>query len=475
MPRTPLQILLLALVLLVTVPPLAELCRGRSPSRFALSNLPAWERKAPRPARARAVLRNIPLSPAVLHWQDAALLQSLRGTDENALLAGLEAPSRRTALQAGDGGRWLERACALGLADRTLAAKQNRVALRLMNAQGRDGFLAAGTDSRRWSAAQVTAYSRNLRGLLAFYALTRRPAAIYAALQAGDLVVSTPLLAPASARPLPGISGGSLASYSQKNKRVTLNVSLLVLPMVRLYLLSGETRYRRWALEAARTGQCDGAGWCALYLATGQRALLRRAQDAWKQGAARHRKDPDCAASLLALTGTPGYAAGLGPWPWPCPIVPGSLAYGQTPRGLTVNRWSQSEAFWKGAHITQRLLPAGARVPARPKTKGVHAAHVLPSVILTLALPHPRAFTLILPAASMGMAIRINGALALPHPGQKSIPMARLWKTGDRVLLSPAPHPAAPVQAMRLSGRSGSAAEEARPGAARPAAGTAPL
>ncbi len=472
MPRTPLQILLLGLVLLVTVPPLARLCRGRSPSRFAQGNLPAWERKAPRPARPRVALRNVPLPPGAVQWQDTARSKILRAADENALLAGLEASSARTTAQAGDAGAWLERACALGLADRGLAAKQSRVALRLMNAQGRDGFLAAGPAARRWSASQIAAYSRNLRGLLAFYALTRRPAAIYAALQAGDLVVSTPLLPPTPARPAPGIRRGSVAAPSEKHPLAPVNVSPLVLPMARLSLLSGDARYRRWALEAAHRGQCDGGGWCALYLATGQRAQLRRAQEAWKHDAALRRADPDCAAALLALTGAPGYAAGLGAAPWPCPLAPGSLAYGQTPRGLAVNRWSQSQATWKGVRLVQRLLPAGRRAPAGAPAPGARPAPVLPRVTLTLVLPRPRLFALTLPAPPSGMVLRVNRAPVMPPAVGKSVPVARVWKTGDQVSLLPLSPTAVPGPLARPAGRARTAAEGAHPAAARPAAGT---
>jgi len=47
MPRVfPLRSLSLALLLLLPAPPLALLCRGRTPTRFDAKNLPAWERRS---------------------------------------------------------------------------------------------------------------------------------------------------------------------------------------------------------------------------------------------------------------------------------------------------------------------------------------------------------------------------------------------------------------------------------------------
>jgi len=47
MPRVfPLRSLSLALLLLLPAPPLALLCRGRTPTRFEARNLPAWERRS---------------------------------------------------------------------------------------------------------------------------------------------------------------------------------------------------------------------------------------------------------------------------------------------------------------------------------------------------------------------------------------------------------------------------------------------
>ena len=42
----PFRSLGLALLLLLPVPPLALLCRGRTPTRFEARNLPAWERRS---------------------------------------------------------------------------------------------------------------------------------------------------------------------------------------------------------------------------------------------------------------------------------------------------------------------------------------------------------------------------------------------------------------------------------------------
>ncbi|MGI4787554.1 MAG: hypothetical protein ACRYFS_01745 [Janthinobacterium lividum] len=47
MPRFPLRSLALVILLLLPVAPLAQLCRGHTPSRFDKNNLPAWERHTP--------------------------------------------------------------------------------------------------------------------------------------------------------------------------------------------------------------------------------------------------------------------------------------------------------------------------------------------------------------------------------------------------------------------------------------------
>lgn len=211
-----------ALVVL-TAPLFALLCRGHVPSRFAASNLPFWQRALPHPAHLAVTLCRPPAAPGTVHY-DAL---PLRNVNEDRLLSGLERPSSRAA-KSGAAGEWLEMACALGRNDSHLRRRQDDVALRLMNAQDQDGYLAAGKGRLRWSPAQADAFGHNLRGLLAYYAVTRDPAVIYAAMQAGDLLTS---------EFAPGITGPKLPDG-------------LLLPMTRLYLAIGQDAVS-WHTESA--------------------------------------------------------------------------------------------------------------------------------------------------------------------------------------------------------------------------------
>ena len=389
------QALLLGLILAVTLPPLALLCRGRSPSRFEASNLPTWERKPPRALPFKIALRDEPLAPGAILWPEARL-RAWRDTDENRLLAGLEFPVPRTAARAGDVGRWLESACALGRQDRRLADKQDRVALRLMNAQDSDGYLGAGSGRTRWSVAQTNAFSQNLRGLLAYYAVSRNPAAIYTAMSAGNLVVATPLLTA---------------------RKSCLGASL-TLPMTRLYLFTGETRYRQWAAHRAHIGQCDGAGWCALYVATGMHGCLQQAQAAWTRAGKLGRKDPDLAGALLAITGAPGYATALrtASAPWPCVLAPGTLACTHTGSRLNIHVLTDCRILWHGVRLTEQSLP-------RTGATDIIATAVHPT-LLAIALPP-------------GTKTLVNGHTQTPVHQQGQIVVIRLWKNGSRLRVLP--------------------------------------
>lgn len=414
------QAALLILIVAVTLPPLIVLCRGRSPSRFSPANLPAWERKAPFPARSQGKLRALPLPPGAAQF-DKTFVQALRQTDENKLLAGIESPPKHPTLAAGNAGVWLENACALGRKDSALAAKQDRVALRLMTAEDADGYLAAGQGRSRWTASQVMAESRNLRGLLACYALTHPVAVIYAAMQAGDLIVSAPELAASPPHspflPSPPASGRIIPR---------VRAAPLVLPLTRLYLMTGQKRYKQWALQQAKAGRADGAGLCALYFATGQKAFLRQAQLAWKQSKARGKTDPDAAACLLTVTGAPGYAQALRsrPSPWPCPLAPGSLACAQTSQGLMINTWANARFVWHGVSWTQRMAKTA---DGRRQTA------------LTVAAKQPVKATVSWAIAGATVTASVNSARIPVHPGQALLTVARVWRGGDRLLLTAMP------------------------------------
>lgn len=422
MRRSLVRAALLTLLVAATLPPLVVLCRGRSPSRFSAVNLPAWERKAPQPAQALGMLRAVPLPPDSVQWNQA-LIKALLRADENRLPAGLEAGGRHPTLAAGDAGAWLESACALGRNDRALAAKQDRVALRLMTAEDADGYLAAGQGRARWTASQVEATSCNLRGLLACYALTHHVAVIYAAMQAGDLVVSTPALEAAVPRPP--------LSPSNQTHAVPVPTASLVLPLARLYLLTGQERYRQWAVHQARAGRADIAGLCALSLVTGRGGFLRQAQALWKQSAARGNADPDAAACLLAMTGAPGYARVVRshPGPWSCPLELGSSAFTQTPHGLSVNAWTNARFLWHGAVWVQRT----AKQPGG-----------LLQTMLAVTAKQPFKATLSFPTSGAAVTAAVNRAPFAPEQGPGLLVVARAWHGGDRLTLTALPVPTAP-------------------------------
>jgi len=431
MRRTFVQAALLGLFVVVTLPPLIVLCRGRSPSRFSAVNLPVWERKAPHPARAKGKLRALPLPPSAVQFE-MSFVQAMRLADENKLLAGIESPPKHPTVTAGNAGAWLESACALGRKDPALSAKQDRVALRLMTAEDADGYLAAGQGRGRWAASQVTAESRNLRGLLACYALTHHVAAIYAAMQAGDLVVSAPELA-VSVPHSPFLP----PPQTSVRKAPRVQTASLTLPLARLYLMTGQARYLHWAAQQARAGRADGAGLCALYLATGQPAFLRQAQNAWKQSAARGKIDQDAAACLLAATGTPGYARAVRsrPAPWPCPLAPGSLAFTQTPRGLMINTWANARFAWHGCQWAQRTAKiAGGLV----------------QTTVTVSAKQPVKAALSFPTSGAAVTALVNHAPITTGQGPGLLTLARVWRTGDRLTATALPAPNALPTAPRL-------------------------
>ncbi len=451
MRRTFFQATLLVLVVAVTLPPLVVLCRGRSPSRFSTANLPVWERKAPSPARAEGKLRGLPLPPGSVQFE-RSFVQALRQTDENRLLAGIESPPQHPTVAAGSAGAWLESACALGRKDSVLAAKQDRVALRLMTAEDADGYLAAGQGQGRWAASQVLAESRNLRGLLACYAVTHHVAVIYAAMQAGDLIVSAPELAVSVPH------SPFLPSTRAARKALRAQAASLTLPITRLYLMTGQERYRQWTLGQAKAGRADGPGLCALFLATGQPKFLHQAQEVWKKSAARGKADPDAASCLLAATGSPGYAQVLRsrPAPWPCPLAPGSLAYTQTPKGLTVNIWVNTRTVWHGLHWTERAVKT-INGPAQ--------------TTLTLSAKKPVTATLLFAIAGETVTALVNSARVPVHPGQAMLAVTRAWHDGDRVsLTAQQPAPVLLKKPSQPGGKAKAGTNAPLPGKARPAA-----
>jgi hypothetical protein len=416
-------------LIIVTVPGFALLCRGHSPSRFATPNLPFWERSLPHPARLHVMPRCRPLPVGAVQFTDSHLRNRLLSTDFNALFWPLEHPTKKHPDPTGGGrpGQWLEAACALGRHDIALRQTQDSVAMRLMNAQDADGYLAAGFRPERWSRTQIQACAENLRGLLSYYAVSHSPAAIYAAMRAGDLAVTE--LPDSDISPSDG--EGSL-----------------VLPLTLLYQTTGEMRFRQWAMARTDAGAADGTGLCALYAATGDASYLRQAQQTWERDITRHRTDPELAAALWTLTGSPGYAAALRPGgaPWPCPTIPGgATACARVPGGgLAVSAFADARISFGTFHLTERV------------TTDPHHDKSL-AATFTVQTTHPSAFTLRLDAPFSTLSPTLLNGTSLPPAvcGRRSLILTRHWKSGDTLTVPiPAAAPSGPHQAGPPSQRS---------------------
>lgn len=393
----------LSATIVLTAPLFALLCRGHAPSRFAVSNLPFWQRALPHPAPLAVALCSPPAAPGTVHY-DAPFLQNV---NEDQLLAGLERPSSRAA-KSGAAGEWLEKACALGRNNAHLRRLQDEVALRLMNTQDQDGYLAMGKGRLRWSPAQADAFGHNLRGLLAFYAVTHDPAAIYAAMQAGDLVVS---------------------EFASSVKRPKLPVGLL-LPMTRLYLATGEPRYRAWVQTAALETKTDGTGLCAVYALTGQARFLHLAERLQQHEAVTGNDDVELSAALWAVSGKPKYLEAEDPAqaPWICPLLEGVLTYSRTPHSLSVNVFVNSSVTLGPMRLTQRVTTLTGK---RTATVTVRAPRRAPFTLRLFVPPGSGAARVMTPDTTQAVTV----------PRGRFWELTRAWKKGDTVTLT---YPAAP-------------------------------
>lgn len=370
----------LALLLLLPALPLALLCRGRIPNRFDPANLPAWERRLPPAAPACGLFRLTPLAPGAVRVPNNPWVQSLLTPSDNSLLAGAEHPGTG---DAGLAGRWLEAACGWGRNDRRLAAKQDRVALRLLAAQddaGRFGLPAGGSHGTK--AVLPYVQTDCLRGLTAYYTLTHQAAALYAA-QAG----SKSLLDPRQAS-VPG----------------------LVFGLTRLAQAAGDTRLL--SVARRRASGSDGLGLCALYEATGDRRFLSAAQGRWKRG--------DSAAQttseLLLLTGQAQYATALSR---SRSSVSTRAAWSRAPLGMAVSTLSTSSADFRLVHLSQQTA-GGLRT-------------------ITVSTPKPVAFALRVflppgPASVISIDGRVQTAAAKP---ERYAVLVRRWHQGDTIEIKP--------------------------------------
>ena len=375
--------LVLSFLVLIPAPFFALLCRGHSPTRFETANLPVWERRLPPSAPPSRFFRLIPALPGTIQVPGNPWLASLLRADENRLLAGVEHPGRGDAGAAGD---WLEAACAWGRTPTALAAKQDRVVTRLLAAQAEDGTFGPApevTPAPAWSPAEAAAQRSCLRGLLAYYAASRQPAAIQGALMAGS----------------------RMAKASQDSPD-----QAWVYPLARLSQETDDRRFLAAARQQAAGGTGDGLGLCALYEATGQPAYLAGARLAWARGP----HTPALAAEMLLLTGQAGYAAALDHLPAAGPEM-ARTAWTRAPLGLAVNTDRDSAAVFHGLRLEQRT---------------VHGVRTI-----TVGTPAPKAVRLrVFLPSGQAARIWINGvAQAAPAlPGGYAL-LTRRWQNGDRI------------------------------------------
>ena len=394
MPRSVLlRPLALSVLILIPAPFFALLCRGHSPSRFETANLPVWERRPPPPDPPSRFFRLIPPPPGTVRLPDNPWLKTLLRADENRLLAGIERPG---AGDAGATGDWLEAACAWGREPAALAAKQDRVAARLLAAQAEDGTFGLRREGEPWSPPEAAAQRSCLRGLLAYYAVSHQPAAIHAALMAGDRMIGASRTMPSPA---------------------------WVYPLTRLSQEADDSRFLAAACRQAamvvspNTGGSninDGLGLCALYEATGRPTYLAGARLAWAHGS----RPPALAAELLLLTGRPGYAAALSRLP-PTGAALARAAWTRAPLGVAVNTDQDSTAVFHGLRLSQRTGRAGRAIT-------VGTAAPTAARLRVFLPPGPRA------------RIWINGvAQSAPAPTGDYALLTRRWRNGDKVEVRP--------------------------------------
>ncbi len=376
--RLLLRPLALSLLVFLPAPFFARLCRGHSPSRFDTVNLPTWERRLPDPVPAFRLYRLTPPPPGTVQVPCNPWVTALLRADENRLLAGAEHPGKG---DAGRAGAWLEDACAWGRAGQALGDKQDRVATRLMAAQADDGTWGRKPDAPHWTPGEARAQCACLRGLLAYYGLTRRPAVGYVALLAGSGIGSIPV---------------GVCDAPQ------------VYPLARLYQATGDPRFLFAARRLAR--HADGLGQCALYEATGEAAPLQAARLAWM----RDPRDPALTSELLLLTGQPCYAAALGRLP-PSGTGLARAAWTRFPDGIAVNTSQTASAVFHGVRLAQV------------------SGQATRTIIVTTA--RPAAFTLRVFLPTDGPArVWVNGIVqTAPAPPRGYAVLARRWHSGDVV------------------------------------------
>ncbi len=372
----------LALGILVLLPliPLALLCLGRSPSRFDTVNLPAWERHAPTPTPRRFQYALPPAAPGAIVFAPNPWTAALR-----------KSPDPKSV---GDEGAWLEAACVWGRTDPALAAKQDRIATRLLASQNDAGWLGSGDKDRPLTPTQWNAQGPGLRGLLAWYALTRNTPAIYAALSLGSRALTR-----LDTRPDPAWAA----------------------PLARLSAETGDTRF----LHAARrlVSAQDGLAWCALFEATGDTDSLSTAERAWAAAPSAPNSpapaSPALAAELLLLTGRPGYARALAAAPPSGPAL-ARMAWTRAPQGMAVQTALPCAASFRAVHLAQTADKTGTRT-------------------ITVSVSQPTAFKLrvfLPPGPPVHVLLNGKPQIVAAPPGGYMV-LLRRWRNGDAVTVIP--------------------------------------
>jgi len=317
-----------------TLPVLALLCRGHSPSRYDVANLPVWERLTPTPPSPLGRIVAGPLPAANVHFASLPIAATLLRADENNMFSNIENTGHvppQDRLSAGKPGVWLEQAAVVGPWNGDIAPVMNSVATRLMTAQDPAGYLGAVEPVHEYTADDISAHAHNLRGLLAYYRLTRQPAALYAAIRAGDFLIDNYDPAPGSEEA--GAEDG------------------LVYALARLYQACGDPKYLHFAEREEAARGCDGLGLCALYEATGDGAYLTLARRAWKYTPPLKRStatkiatgskstpsaSPQFSAEIFSLTGDRRYLDGLRDYR-STSVWPMAVAFTRGSAGLSIN------------------------------------------------------------------------------------------------------------------------------------------
>jgi len=201
--------------------------------------------------------------------------------------------------------------------DPQLRAKIDRVAAELIKCQMPDGYLGTYTPERHWTSWDVWVHKYDLLGLLTYYQYTGDPAALEASKKIGDLLVNT--------------FGPGKKSIISAGTHVGMAATSVLEPIVYLYRMTGDERYLDFAkyivaaydepngpkivktlTDVGKVNQTANGkayemmsnlvGLCELARVTGDRAILKAAENAWK----------DVVACQLYITGSASHGEHFG-------------------------------------------------------------------------------------------------------------------------------------------------------------------